>query len=477
MLMKNICFVATVFAAPLLAQLNVRTEAPATVAIKDAHVVTASGADQPKATILLRDGLIQDVGANIAIPNNAWVIDGTGLTVYPGFIDGLSTWGIPAAIPPTAARAAGAAPQNLPAAPATPPTTTSQPFVRGPEDRPQTYSFERAADLITPTDNRLESVRAAGFTTAATFPNRGIFEGLGAMIDLAGERSRDMVVAQPIGQQITFRTGAGGMGRSFPASLMGNIAYVRQLYLDLDQYKQAKQVYAANPSGNRRPEYDHDLEGLGESPRLLLPADQAQQIDRMLSFGQELKMPFVLYGLHEAYKRLDELKRANVPVLISLKWPTHPRDADPNDVPNYRDLVMRDQAPAIPGMLAKAGVKFAFYSDGVDTAPELRRAIKKAIDAGLSRADAIRALTLDVAEIYGISDRLGSIDKGKIANLVVMKGDAFDDKSTIEYLFIDGEQFQPSKESQQGPAGGAGPGSRRPTASPSDEDMTGGGKN
>ncbi len=475
MLMKNVLIIAAVVAAPLFAQLNVRPETPSVVAIKDAHIVTASGADLPTGTVLLRDGLIQDVGANIAIPANAWVIDGAGLTIYPGFIDGLSTWGIPAAIPPTAGRAAGAAPQNLPAAPATPAATTSQPVVRGPEDRPQTYSFERAADLVTPADNRLESVRAAGFTTAATFPNRGIFEGLGAMVDLAGERGRDMVVAQPIGQQVVFRTGAGGMGRSFPSSLMGNIAYVRQLYLDLDQYKQAKQVYAANPTGNRRPEYDHDLEGLLESPRLLLPADQAQQIDRMLTFGQELKVPFVLYGLHEAYKRLDELKQANVPVLISLKWPTQPRDADPNDVPNYRDLVMRDEAPAIPGMLAKAGVKFAFYSDGVDTAPELRRAIKKALDAGLSRADAIRALTLNAAEIYGVSDRLGSIDKGKIANLVVMKGDAFDDKSTIEYLFVDGEQFQPTRESQQGPPGGAAPGNRRPAASPADEDMTDGG--
>ena len=179
-------------------------------------------------------------------------------------------------------------------------------------------------------------------------------------------------------------------------------------------------------------------------------------------------MPFVLYGVHEAYKRIDELKQANVPVLISLKWPEKPRDADPNDIPNYRDLTMREQAPAIPGMFVKAGVKFAFYSDGVDTAPELRRAIKKAIDAGLSRADAIRALTLNVAEIYGVSDRLGSIDKGKIGNLVVIRGDAFDDKSTIEYLFVDGKLYQPSKEMQQGPANGATPGMRRTTPTPTD---------
>jgi hypothetical protein len=281
------------------------------------------------------------------------------------------------------------------------------------------------------------------------------------LIDLAGERPGDMVVMQPIGQQVAFRVGGGGMGRAFPSSLMGNISYVRQLYLDLDQYKQAKQAYAGHASGIKRPEYDRYLEGLAESPRLLLPADESQQIDRMLRFGAELKVSFVLYGLHEAYARVNEIKTANVPALISLKWPEKPKDADPADVPNYRDLVMRDRAPAVPGLFAKAGIKFGFYSDGVETAPDLKKALKKAIDAGLGRPDAIRALTLNVAEIYGVADRLGSIDKGKIANLTVTKGEAFDDKSTVEYVFIDGKQFRPSKDLQTGPP--AGGGGRRPT--------------
>jgi imidazolonepropionase-like amidohydrolase len=97
-------------------------------------------------------------------------------------------------------------------------------------------------------------------------------------------------------------------------------------------------------------------------------------------------------------------------------------------------------------MLAKAGLKFGFYSDGIDGAADLKRALKKAIDAGLSRADAIRALTLSTAEIYGVADRLGSIEKGKIANLVLTKGDAFGEKSTVEYVFIDGKQFRPERD-------------------------------
>src|SRR6185437_2923241 len=147
----------------LAACASLRAEVPSAIAIKDARVVTVSGEDLPKATVLLRGGLIQDVGAGLPIPQDAWVIDGAGLTVYPGFIDGLSHWGLA-------------------------PVTNPAPVVhaRGPEDRPQTYSFERAADRLDPVDHRLETARAAGFTAAATFPDRGIFEGLGAMISLGG---------------------------------------------------------------------------------------------------------------------------------------------------------------------------------------------------------------------------------------------------------------------------------------------------
>jgi imidazolonepropionase-like amidohydrolase len=416
------------------------------IAIKDARIVTVSGEELPKATVLMRDGVISDVGASVSVPADAWLIDGVGLTVYPGFIDALSTWGISV----TATR--GNAAQTAA-------TATSEPRAHGPEDRPQTFSFERAADLVSPADTRLEAARAAGFTTSATYPTKGIFQGLGAVIDLAGERGRDMVIVQPIGQQIAFRQ--GGFGRTgFPGSLMGNISYVRQLFLDLDRYEQTKQIYASNPNVGKRPEYDHALEGLAESPRLLLPADESQQIDRMLNFAPELKKPFLLYGLHEAYERVDELKQAKAPLLVSLKWPEKPKDADPNEVQSLRELTMRDKAPSVPGMLAKAGLRFAFYSDGIDNAADLKKALKKAVDAGLSRADAIRALTLTAAEIYGVADRLGTVEKGKIANLVVMKGDAFEEKTTVEYVFVDGQQFQPSKDQQQGPA----PSGRRPSA-------------
>lgn len=412
--------------------------------------MTVSGADLPKATVLVKDGLITDVGPSLAIPADAWVIDGSGLIVYPGFINALSTWGIPDLAPATPAAGQRATatptPTQQPAQQQTP-----QPRVHGPEDRPQNNSYERAADLVKPTDRRLEGVRAVGFTSSATFPNRGIFAGEGALIDLAGDRGADMVVAQPIGEQIILRS--GGFRSGFPGSLMGLISYVRQLYLDLDQYQQAKAIYAAHVTGTPRPEYDHYLEGLAEAPRILLPADQAQQIDRIAAFANELKKPAVLYGLHEAFLRVDALKQSNLPVLVNLHWPDKPREPDPADVPSLRELELRANAPGVPAQLNKAGVPFAFYSEGADSGPDLKKQVKKAIDAGLPLAAAIRALTLSPAQIYGLSDRLGTIDKGKIANLVVTKGEAFEDKTTVEYVFVDGKLFKPSKVPPASPAG------------------------
>ena len=120
---------------------------------------------------------------------------------------------------------------------------------------------------------------------------------------------------------------------------------------------------------------------------------------------------------------------------------------------SLRTLEPRDRAASAPSVLQKAGVKFALYSDGLDQPRDLQRAVKKAIDAGLAREDAIRALTLTPAQIYGVADRLGSIEKGKIGNLVVTKGDLFDDRTRVEMIFVDGRKYTPAADATQGGRG------------------------
>lgn len=416
-------------------------EAPSAYAIRNATVVTVSGPVLKRGTVVVRDGLIQDVGENVTLPADAWVIEGEGLTAYPGLINALSKWGIAESSPPPAAAAKPAAPaQRDPAAPA-PPARPS-----GPEDRPSNTSWLRAADLVNTSDPRLETARNAGFTTAVAFPTRGIFAGEGAVINLAGQRAGDVVVQPRAGLYMTLAT--GGVG-GYPASLMGATAYIRQVFLDLDHYRLAKEAYARNPSGLKRPAYDRALEGLVDSPRILLPATSAVQIERALRLADELKVRMVVYGGHEAYRVSGLLAKSQTPVLVSLEWPGREREADPADEESLRLLEMRDRAPSAPGVLAKAGVPFAFYSDGTEAPRDILKAVRRAIVAGLSQDEAVRALTLGPARIYGVADRLGSLERGKIANLILTSGELFQDSTVVKYVFVDGVKFEPPPEPRE----------------------------
>jgi len=439
--MKNLTFALVVCSAFAYAQPE-----PTSVAIRNAKIVTVSGSTIAKGTVVLRNGLIEAVGDSVAVPADALVIEGEGLTVYPGLVDGLSTWGMGSAGAATGGggRGGGRGAAATPAAAA-----AAEPRSRGPEDRPQTTSWIKAADELQPTDRRIELARSAGFTSAVVFPERGIFAGQGSVINLAGAKASDMVLVPSVGQYIAMGGGrGGGGGGGFPGSLMGVIAYVRQIYLDADYYTMLKKAYEANPRGMKRPEYDRALEGVIESKRILLPANRWVEVERMLNFSKELKQPTVLYGLREGYdaRATDHLKGANTPVLVSLKWPEAQRDRDPDDEDSLKALELRDKAPGSPAAMKKAGIKFALYTDGLDQTRDIQRAVKKAMDSGLSREDAIRALTLSPAEIYGVADRLGSLEKGKIANLVVTRGDLFDDRTRVEMTFIDGKKYTPAPE-------------------------------
>ena len=428
----------------------VMAAAPLHVAIRGARVFTVSGPVLERGTVLIKDGLIEAVGEGIAIPADATIIDGTGLNVYPGLIDALSAWGIPDAAPATPAAPAA------PAAPITPGQTPPppQPRVRGPEDRPNAFTWVKAADLIKLADKQIETARGAGFTTAVTFPKQGLLAGHGAVINLGGETSGDMVLDPSAGLYTS--QGARGFA-SFPGSLMGVMAYLRQLWIDASYYKLAKEAYAKDPVTNPRPAYDRALEGLLESHRLLLPATSRVQIVRALRFGVEFKTPFVLYGGQAAYETVSELKAAGVPVILNVKWPAKEKDSDPEEIPSMRTLELRDKAPTTPAALAAAGVPFAISSEGLDAPKDVIKALKKSIDVGLKPADAIRALTLSAAEIYGLAGRLGSIEKGKIANLTVIKGDLFDEKAKVSMVFIDGKRYLPAPEAPTPPrpSGGA----------------------
>jgi len=252
-----------------------------------------------------------------------------------------------------------------------------------------------------------------------------------------------MVVKAPVAIPVSLQP--VGNFTSFPGSLMGTLGYVRQVWLDVDWSTKAEAIYDKNPRGVARPRYDRTnsalADALEEHALVLIPANNSVQIRRSFELVERWHVTAAIYGGQMSYEVADEIAAKKLPVLVDLKWPEADKDGDPDDVPSLRTLRFRDRAPSSPAALAKAGVKFAFYSGGIATPKDVLKAAKKSIDAGLAPDAALRALTLSPAEIFGVGDRLGSIEKGKIANLVITDGDLFDEKTKIRYVFVDGRRF------------------------------------
>lgn len=399
--------------------------------IRGAKVVPVSGPPLDGATVVISRGIITAVGKDVAVPPEAWVIDGKGLTVYPGLVDAFTDVGIPAA--PAAPGGEGGGPRR------------PQMQARGPEDRPASTPWRSGADEVSLSDKRIETWRNGGFTTVICAPKGGFFPGQAAVLDLEGEHAGDMVVKSPVAIPVSFQ-GTGGFGSGFPDSLLGVLAYIHQVWLDTNWSVKAQGIYEKDPRGVARPPYDRTeaalAEALEDHALVLVPGNNEVQLRRAIELIDRWQVNGAIYGGQMGYEVAPEIAAKKLPVLVDLKWPEAEKDADPEAKPSLRTLRFRDRAPSSPGALAKAGVKFAFYSGGIATSKDILKAAKKSIDAGLSPDAALRALTLSPAEIFGVADRLGSIENGKIANLIVTDGDLFEEKTKIKMVFVDGHRFE-----------------------------------
>jgi len=404
---------------------------PQFFAIRGAKVFPVSGPPIEGATVVISRGIITAIGKDAAIPPEAWVIDGKGLHVYPGLVDAFSDVGIPAA-PPASGEGGG-------------PRRGAQEQARGPQDRPASTPWRSGAEEVSLSDKRVETWRSGGFTTVICAPKGGFFPGQAAVLSLAGERAGDLVVKTPVAIPLSFQA-SGGFGGGFPDSLLGILSYIHQVWLDTDWSVKAQAMYEKNPRGVARPRYDRTeaalAEALEDHALVLVPANNRVQLRRALELIERWQVSGGIYGGQMGYEVAPEIAAKKVPVLVDLKWPEGEKDADPEAKPSLRTLRFRDRAPSTPEAFAKAGVKFAFYSGGISAPKDILKAAKKSIDAGLASDAALRAFTLSPAEIFGVADRLGSIENGKIANLVVTDGDLFEEKTKIKMVFVDGRRFE-----------------------------------
>jgi imidazolonepropionase-like amidohydrolase len=403
---------------------------PSTYAITDAKIVPVSGPTIERGTIVIRDGLIVAVGAAVRAPADARIVDGTGLTVYPGLIDAYSTLGLRTAPAPAGGGGGGGGGFGQPA-PTAPAGAANS---RNPVGlRPEVRAVDQLA-----TDADFSAAMQAGFTTINTAPFGRIYEGQSALINLRSDDFGSMAVRATVGMNVGFQSIGGGQ---FPVSLIGVFAAIRQSLLDAQHYRDRLAAHTRNPRGSQRPAYDPSLEALqpviaGTMP-VVFRASSQREIERALDLAREFRLRAIIAGGAEAYRVADRLKADNVPVLLSINFPrvtvAPAADAEPEPVRVLRDRV---QAPKTPGQLSTAGVRFAMTSGG--SHGEFLANLRRAVAGGLSQDAAIRALTLGTAEILGAADRLGSLEVGKIANLTVVRGDIFAADARVAAVYVDG---------------------------------------
>jgi hypothetical protein len=290
---------------------------------------------------------------------------------------------------------------------------------------------------VQPEDEAFAGPQSAGITTALTAAPTGIFRGLSALIDLNGSNAQAMIVKAPVAEHIGFAAQRGG---GYPGSLLGVFAALRQELLDAQHYAAVQTAYAKNPRGMHRPETDPSLEALqpvlSRQIPVIMEASSQREIERALDLAKEFNLRPIIAGGEEADLVAARLKAENVPVLISLNFPRRPQaspDADPEPL---RVLRARVDAPKLAAKLQAAGVKFAFEDGRLTNWSDFLANAGRSVDAGLTADQAVHALTVAPAEIFGVSDRLGTIEAGKVANLTLARGDLFGGRVT--QIFVDG---------------------------------------
>lgn len=388
-----------------------------TYAIRNARIVTVSGADIENGTIVIRDGKIEAVGANVSVPAGAQTIDGRGLSVYPGMIDAGTNMGLVEV------------PQGA----------------NGTVDTSEVGELNPNAKAITavnPHSAHIGVTRVEGITSTLTAPSGGLISGQASLINLLGTAPKEMAVVPQFALVISYpRLGGGGGGFGGfqpPANLSETLTanerqldQIRRMLRDAEAYGRAQDAYAKDKS-LPRPDQNVVLEPLVPYVRGVQPvifrADREAEIRGALRFAEEMKLKPIILGGNDAWKVASLLKEKNVPVILTGVFSLPGREDDAYDV-------LYEQ----PAKLQQAGVRFCISTgDGGAEVRNLAQYAGMAAAYGLSKADAVKSVTLYPAQIMNVADRLGSIEVGKMANLVVTDGDLLEIRSRIRYLFIDG---------------------------------------
>jgi len=375
-----------------------------TIAITGGTVYPVSGPKIDNATVLIRDGRIAAVGTNVAVPAGATRIDASGKWVTPGLIDGAGNMGL---------REISAV-QN-----------TNEGTLRGNE----VAAAFNVAEGINPASMLIPVTRVEGVTTTLAVPGGDLIWGQAVLIDLEGTTIEAMVATRsPVAMVADLSEGSKGAGGGSRAGVAQRLRRVFNDALEFSRrgasYQRAQNEQLAASAA--------DLEALlpvlrGQMP-LLAVANRRSDIETALRIAREYKLRLILSGAAEGWEIADKIAAAGVPVLVQ------PMD----NIPTFDALGVRYENAAL---LAKAGVKVSLMETQTENSRNLRQQAGNAVAYGMTWDQALRAVTLAPAEAFGVGSQYGSLEVGKVANVVVWTGDPFEFSTGVEHVFIRGREI------------------------------------
>jgi imidazolonepropionase-like amidohydrolase len=371
------------------------------------------------ATLIIRDGKVEAAGKGLKIPADAVVVNAAGQHIYPSFIDLYTEYGIS-----PAQEAAGVN-----------------------HDRPQMETLKKGAynwnqaikpetnalQLFKVIDNSAEVWRNIGIGTVLTHQNDGIARGSGILVTLADKKDNEVILKDVASAHYSFKKGVST--QDYPSSLMGAIALLRQTYLDAAWYK----------AGGNKLEYNISLDTwnkLQGIPQIFEVGDMLS-VMRADKVGDEFGVQYIIKGNGDEYQRLDEIKATGAMLIIPVNFPKPFDVEDPFDAQNVSLAEMKhwELSPANAALLNEAGVNFAFTSAGLTLKSDFLGALRKTVQYGLPKEVALKALTFTPADALKVYDKVGSLEKGKVASFIITNGDLFDKDSRILENWVQGKKY------------------------------------
>ena len=370
-------------------------------------------------TVVVRDGLVVEVGASIDIPPDASRWDYTGMTIYPGMIEMFTQAGLPKEDEDDTA---GAAHWN--------------PAVRPERSAAEAYRISEA---------EIARLRESGFAAAMAVADQGVFSGSSAVVNLGTGTPNENILKRDVFQHVRMKR---NRNRTYPAAMMGVVALMRQTILDAQWYRDAHAAYASNP-GQDRPEDNEALAALDDviarSQAVLMNVADDHAFLRAARLAEEFGLRFLVKGSGHEYRMLEAIRAVGVPVILPVDFPqsgnlsvSAPEDAIDVTLETLRHW---DLAPGNPGRLNRAGIPIALSSTGLEKTSDFHDRVREAIAHGLDYESALAALTTTPASMLGLSSQLGTLEPGKLANMTITDGPLFAEDVNVQDVWVAGDRY------------------------------------